>query len=63
MAIYISYTPSTAIAKAMFNFDGMGVAELSNYKYSGTIKVSVSDGFTVDDFKRLKFNPDLGEPG
>ena len=47
MATYISYTPSTLIEKAMFNFD---VAGLSNFKYSGTIYVSVSDGFSYNDW-------------
>lgn len=47
MAIYVSYTPNTLIEKAMFNFDIYG---LSNFKYSGPIRVSVSDGFSYNDW-------------
>lgn len=47
MATYIIYTPNTLIEKAMFNFD---VAGLLNFKYSGTIYVSVSDGFSNVDY-------------
>lgn len=47
MATNIAYTPDTVITKAMFNFDAFG---LSNYKLSGTIRVSVSDDFSQDDY-------------
>ena len=39
MATYISYTPLSLFDKALFNFPNY------QYKYSGTIKVSLSDGF------------------
>ncbi len=45
-AAYISYTPTTVIAKALFNFDVFG---LSNYKLDGTVRVSVSDSFNSTD--------------
>jgi Ca2+-binding RTX toxin-like protein len=48
MATYISYTPRTSIEKAMFNFD---VSGRQNYKYSGTINISVSDGFSNYDYR------------
>lgn len=47
MVTDITYTPNTIITKAMFNFDAFG---LSNYKLSGTIRVSVSDDFSYDDY-------------
>ena len=39
VATYIPYTPTTVIAKAMFNFDAFGIAD---YKLTGTVNVSVS---------------------
>lgn len=53
MATYISYTPSSIIAKAMFNFDGMG---WYNFKLSGKIRVSVSDMFSYADYLDHKFD-------
>ena len=47
MAIYVNYTPTTLINSAMFNFDASG---LNNFIYSGTIYVSVSDGFSNTDY-------------
>jgi Ca2+-binding RTX toxin-like protein len=47
MATYIAYTPISSIAKAMFNFDLLGVAE---HKLSGTVRVSVSDSFSYSDY-------------
>ena len=47
MATYISYTPTTVIAKAMFNFDAFGVAD---YKLNGAVRVSVSDSFSYADY-------------
>lgn len=47
MATYINYSPSTLIEKAMFNFDAVGI---NNFRYSGTISVSVSDSFTYYDW-------------
>ncbi len=47
MATYISYTPTTVIAKAMFNFDVFGIA---NFKLDGTVRVSVSDSFSYADY-------------
>jgi hypothetical protein len=42
MAVYSSFFPPTVITKAMFNFDEFG---LQNFRYSGTINISVSDSF------------------
>jgi len=47
VATYITYTPTTDIAKAMFNFDASGG---TNYKLSGTVRVSVSDAFSFIDW-------------
>ncbi len=47
MATYISYTPTTVIAKAMFNFDVFGWV---NYKLNGIVRVSVSDSFSSADY-------------
>lgn len=47
MAADITYTPDTIITKAMFNFDSFG---LPDYKFSGTIRVSVSDDFGYNDY-------------
>ena len=47
MATDITYTPESIITKAMFNFDAFG---LSNYKLTGTIRVSVSDDFSYNDY-------------
>jgi len=44
---YINYSPTGAFAKAMFNFDESGYAD---YKFSGTVRVSVSDGFSNLDY-------------
>lgn len=63
MATNIAYTPDTAITKAMFNFDAFG---LSNYKFGGTIHVSVSDDFSRDDYLNSNyssFNPILYTSG
>jgi hypothetical protein len=43
MANYVSYSPTSVVAKAMFNFDVYGI---TNYRFSGTVNVSVSDSFT-----------------
>lgn len=47
MAIYVNYTPTSIIGKAMFNFDVYGIA---NFKYSGVIRVSTSDSFIYNDW-------------
>ena len=47
MATYVAYTPTTVIAKAMFNFDAFG---LSNFKLDGTVRISVSDSFSRADY-------------
>jgi len=41
MATYVSYTPTTAIAKAMFNFDAFGLA---NYRLTGDVIPEISSG-------------------
>ena len=43
MASYIPYSPTTLVAKALFNFDIFGI---ENFKLVGPVKVSVSDSFT-----------------
>ena len=43
MAAYVSFTPTTAISAALFNFDVYG---LGNYRYAGPVTLSVSDSFT-----------------
>ncbi len=53
MATDINYTPDTAITKAMFNFDAFG---LSDYKLDGTIRVSVSDDFSMDDLSNPSYS-------
>ncbi|MBS0298523.1 MAG: DUF4214 domain-containing protein [Proteobacteria bacterium] len=63
MATDIAYTPDTIISKAMFNFDAFGLAD---YKLSGTIRVSVSDDFSRDDYSNPSyshFNPILYTAG
>ena len=47
MANYVAFSPSTAIEKAMFNFDAFGLAD---YKASGVVRVSVSDSFSLADY-------------
>ena len=53
MATDIAYTPDTIISKAMFNFDAFGLA---NYKLSGTIRISVSDDFSYDDYLNSSYS-------
>ena len=53
MAKDIAYTPDTVISKAMFNFDAFG---LSDYKLSGTVRVSVSDDFSYDDYLNPRYS-------
>jgi hypothetical protein len=48
MASIIAYSPSGSIAKAMFNFDMFGYP-YGDFKLSGQIYVSVSDGFSYAD--------------
>ena len=52
MATYVTYVPTTTITRAMFNFDAVGAA---NYTYSGPLRVSVSDSFSVDEQAALRF--------
>ena len=47
MAAVVSYTPTTLIAKALFNFDAFGI---DNFRLSGSVSVSVSDSFTYSDY-------------
>jgi len=56
MATYASYTPSSLISKALFNFDALGG---TNYVLTGTIRVSVSDAFSYADYVApgLSINP------
>lgn len=43
MASYVAYTPTSVIGTALFNLDAFG---MPNYRFSGTVGVSVSDSFT-----------------
>lgn len=47
MAAVVSYTPTTLIAKALFNFDAFGI---DNFRLSGNVSVSVSDSFTQSQY-------------
>ena len=47
MATILSYTPSSVIDKAMFNFDAMGGTD---FKLSGPISVSVSEPFIYSQY-------------
>jgi hypothetical protein len=48
MATYVSYAPTTTIGRAMFNFDE--TLGIQNFKYVGTIRVSLSDTFSLADY-------------
>ena len=56
MATFAPYVPTTTITSAMFNFDAVGA---TNYTYSGPIRVSVSDSFTVDEQAALHFDLEI----
>src|SRR3990172_6358228 len=60
VSIYSSYTPTTVIAKAMFNFDEFGIA---NFKVDGIVRVSVSDDFSFADYLNSSFYPGLYTSG
>jgi len=47
MATPISYEPQSTIARAMFNFGTFGIQD---FKFSGTVRVSVSDSFSYSDY-------------
>jgi Ca2+-binding RTX toxin-like protein len=48
MSTYVNYTPSSAISRAMFNFDVY--SGWQNFKTSGIVRVSVSDSFSYWDY-------------
>lgn len=52
-ATYLPHTPAGLIEKALFNFDAFGIA---NYKFAGTVGISVSDAFTAAQYHA---NPSL----
>lgn len=56
MALFIPYTPTTAITRALFNFDAVGA---DNYRVSGTVRVSLSDAFTAAEQASADFYPDI----
>ena len=56
MASFVSYTATTTIGRALFNFDAMGAR---NYVVRGQIRVSVSDSFTATDHASADFYPDI----
>jgi serralysin len=47
MATIVGYTPTSTIAKALFNFDAFG---LSNFRLSGTVNVSISAPFVYSQY-------------
>lgn len=53
MAIYVPFTPTTAIGRAMFNFDMFGK---TNYKIVGLVRVSVSDNFSYSDYLSTNYS-------
>ena len=57
-----SFNPTTLIAKGMFNFDAFNIAD---FKLTGTIRVSVSDAFSLADPNAgsLKYINALGTAG
>jgi serralysin len=54
VALYIPFTPTTAIGRAMFNFDMFGI---TNYKIIGLVRVSVSDTFSYADYRSTSYSP------
>lgn len=50
---YVSFTPNTLFSEAMFDFDLSGGV---NYFFSGPIRISVSDGFSVADYDARRLN-------
>lgn len=54
MSTYVSYSPSSAISRAMFNFDVY--SGWQNFKTSGVVRVSVSDGFSYGDYRGFLYS-------
>lgn len=54
MSAYVSYSPSSAISRAMFNFDVY--SGWQNFKTSGVVRVSVSDGFSYGDYRGFLYS-------
>lgn len=54
MSTYVTYSPSSAISRAMFNFDVY--PEWENFKTDGTVRVSVSDSFTLADYRSAAYS-------
>ena len=50
MATVVSYTPTSVISNALFNFDAFNIA---NFKLTGTVNISVSDSFTYAQYRLL----------
>jgi hypothetical protein len=59
MANYVPYDPTSTIGKALFNFDAFGI---SNFKYSGIVKISVSDAFTYSQYLVSLISSDVYTP-
>lgn len=53
MAVPVSYSPQSVIARAMFNFDVFGG---ENFRLDGTVRVSVSDAFTSADYASTAYS-------
>ena len=56
MAKITSFSPTTTITRAMFDFDVMGLDE---FRLRGPIRVSLSDSFVAADVATIGFYPDL----
>lgn len=56
MAKFVSFTPTTTITRAMFDFDVMG---LNEFRLKGPIRVSLSDSFVAGEVDTVGFYPDL----
>ena len=53
MAVPVSYSPQSVIARAMFNFDVFGAED---FTLDGTVRVSVSDAFTSADYVSTEYS-------
>lgn len=56
MATFVSYSPTTTLTRALFNFDAMGA---TNYILNGPIRVSVSDSFTASEQATADFYSEI----
>jgi hypothetical protein len=54
MGNLVTYTPTSAITKALFNFDD--IAGFPSRIWSGPVRVSTSDSFTLSDYFSYRFS-------